>query len=39
MAGRLRYLVTIQPLGTDAARQEAIARRRKLPGVVDTEER
>jgi uncharacterized protein (DUF885 family) len=31
------YLVTIQPVGTDAARDEALARWRKLPGVIDTE--
>jgi uncharacterized protein (DUF885 family) len=31
------YLATIQPVGTDAARQEALARWRKLPGVIDTE--
>jgi uncharacterized protein (DUF885 family) len=31
------YLVTIQPVGTDAAREEALGRWRKLPGVIDTE--
>jgi uncharacterized protein (DUF885 family) len=31
------YLVTIQPVGTDRARQDALARWRKLPGVIDTE--
>src|SRR6185295_10560431 len=31
------YLVTIQPVGTDAARADALARWRKLPGVIDTE--
>src|SRR5262249_16407112 len=31
------YLVTIQPVGTDAARQEALTRWGKLPGVIDTE--
>ncbi|MEA2463398.1 MAG: hypothetical protein QOJ98_1145 [Acidobacteriota bacterium] len=31
------YLVTIQPVGTDAAREEALARWRRLPGFVDTE--
>jgi uncharacterized protein (DUF885 family) len=31
------YLVTIQPVGTDAAREEALARWRRLPGFIDTE--
>jgi len=33
----LGYLVTIQPVGSDAARQEALARWRTLPQVIDTE--
>jgi uncharacterized protein (DUF885 family) len=31
------YLVTIQPVGTDTAREEALARWRRLPGFIDTE--
>ena len=31
------YLVTIQPVGTDAAREEALARWRRLPAFIDTE--
>jgi uncharacterized protein (DUF885 family) len=31
------YLVTIQPVGSDGARRDALARWRKLPGVIDTE--
>jgi len=31
------YLVTIQPVGTDAARQEALARWAQLPAYVETE--
>jgi uncharacterized protein (DUF885 family) len=33
----LGYLVTIQPVGTDQARAEALARWRMLPAYVDTE--
>lgn len=33
----LGYLVTIQPVGTDAARQEALARWGSLPKYLDTE--
>jgi uncharacterized protein (DUF885 family) len=33
----LGYLVTIQPVGSDAARREALARWRTLPQVIDTE--
>ena len=31
------YLVTIQPVGTDAAREDALARWRMLPAYIDTE--
>ena len=31
------YIATIQPVGTDQARQEALARWSKLPGYIDTE--
>jgi uncharacterized protein (DUF885 family) len=31
------YLVTIQPVGTDAAREDALARWRTLPAYIDTE--
>ena len=31
------YLVTIQPVGTDEARHEALARWSALPGYIDTE--
>jgi uncharacterized protein (DUF885 family) len=31
------YLVTIQPVGTDKAREEALARWRRLPAWIDTE--
>jgi uncharacterized protein (DUF885 family) len=31
------YLITIQPVGTDTAREEALARWRRLPGFIDTE--
>ncbi len=31
------YLVTIQPVGTDEARAEALARWKSLPGFIDTE--
>jgi uncharacterized protein (DUF885 family) len=31
------YLVTIQPVGTDAARREALARWSQLPAYIDTE--
>ena len=37
LAGELGYLVTIQPVGTDKARNEALARWGPLPKYIDTE--
>jgi uncharacterized protein (DUF885 family) len=37
LAGQDGYLVTIQPVGTDVARREALARWSTLPRYVDTE--